>query len=520
MESTPRALETPASARTRALGFTYDSESDDPYSDAVVVGSAARGPSRFRASASVAPRTPASVASATRARELAKARAFRESSRERASLKQHCEALEEKVRQLESANAHAETARLKLEAEIDAAAENDEWLRRALEARAAATTEAERERAALAMRVAELEREREVAEACLQSAEAARDATKRRLKRASAAEKAGRLAAEATAAALNGEVARLKRQAQGGFRLSPARRAVAETVDFATSPMPACLLEQRSAIKAEFGIDLDADDAERLAEDAREEAEATGRRRRVAARSPATNARESRAAADASPLPPRALAMSPAASRDDSAMGGLGDDADDSRIGGAEGGTGGGSEEVSKPVAGTKGGATRRAALVSHPAAIVFEYTPESKPPKSRSTLAVASDRKGSLAVAPPVAFEPPMAAVSSAFAGVDALSVAESAAASTLALVAAAASASRAALAPEGVVAVAAKRLGARLAVGLAITALVMLALIVFGGDPPGVRLAVRAGGWHPGWRRETWWGARVMRAMLGVAA
>ena len=56
---------------------------------------------------------------------------------------------EEKVRQLESANAHAETARLKLEAEIDAAAENDEWLRRALEARAAATTEAERERAAL-----------------------------------------------------------------------------------------------------------------------------------------------------------------------------------------------------------------------------------------------------------------------------------------------------------------------------------------------------------------------------------
>jgi hypothetical protein len=519
MESTPRALETPASARTRALGFTYDSESDDPYSDAVVVGSAARGPSRFRASASVAPRTPASVASATRARELAKARAFRESSRERASLKQHCEALEEKVRQLESANAHAETARLKLEAEIDAAAENDEWLRRALEARAAATTEAERERAALAMRVAELEREREVAEACLQSAEAARDATKRRLKRASAAEKAGRLAAEATAAALNGEVARLKRQAQGGFRLSPARRAVAETVDFATSPMPACLLEQRSAIKAEFGVDLDADDAERLAEDAREEAEATGRRRRVAARSPATNARESRAAADASPLPPRALAMSPAASRDDSAMGGIGDDADDSRTGGAEGGTGGGSEEVSKPVAGTKGGATRRAALVSHPAAIVFEYTPESKPPKSRSTLAVASDRKGPLAVAPPVAFEPPMAAVS-AFAGVDAEVFFESAAESTLALVAAAASASRAALAPEGVVTVAAKRLGARLAVGLAITALVMLALIVFGGDPPGARLAVRAGGWHPGWRRETWWGARVMRAMLGVAA
>ena len=518
MESTPRALETPASARTRALGFTYDSESDDPYSDAVVVGSAARGPSRFRASASVAPRTPASVASATRARELAKARAFRESSRERASLKQHCEALEEKVRQLESANAHAETARLKLEAEIDAAAENDEWLRRALEARAAATTEAERERAALAMRIAELEREREVAEACLQSAEAARDATKRRLKRASAAEKAGRLAAEATAAALNGEVARLKRQAQGGFRLSPARRAVAETVDFATSPMPACLLEQRSAIKAEFGVDLDADDAERLAEDAREEAEAKGRRRRVASRSPA-NARESRGAADASPLPPRALAMSPAASRDDSAMGGLGDDADDSRTGGAEGGTGGGSEEVSKPVAGTKGGATRRAALVSQPAAIVFEYTPESKPPKSRSTLAVASDRKGPLAVAPPVAFEPPMAAVS-AFAGVDAEIFFESAAESTLALVAAAASASRAALAPEGVVTVAAKRLGARLAVGLAITALVMLALIVFGGDPPGARLAVRAGGWHPGWRRETWWGARVMRAMLGVAA
>jgi len=519
MESTPRALETPASARTRALGFTYDSESDDPYSDAVVVGSAARGPSRFRASASVAPRTPASVASATRARELAKARAFRESSRERASLKQHCEALEEKVRQLESANAHAETARLKLEAEIDAAAENDEWLRRALEARAAATTEAERERAALAMRVAELEREREVAEACLQSAEAARDATKRRLKRASAAEKAGRLAAEATAAALNGEVARLKRQAQNArFRLSPARRAVAETVDHATSPMPACLLEQRSAIKAEFGVDLDADDAERLAEDAREEAEATGRRRRVAARSPATNARESRAAADASPLPPRALAMSPAASRDDSAMGGIGDDADDSRTGGAEGGTGGGSEEVSKPVAGTKGGATRRAALVSHPAAIVFEYTPESKPPKSRSTLAVASDRKGPLAVAPPVAFEPPMAAVS-AFAGVDA-EVAESAGEWTRALVAAAAAASRAALAPKGVVTVAAKRLGARLAVGLAITALVMLALIVFGGDPPGARLAVRAGGWHPGWRRETWWGARVMRAMLGVAA
>ena len=91
--STP--LRTPGSARTRALGFTHDSDSDDDFSPGA--SSAARRASvRFGY-----PSAGVSSASRIRSRELAAARNFREASREKATLKQHCDALEDKVRALE-----------------------------------------------------------------------------------------------------------------------------------------------------------------------------------------------------------------------------------------------------------------------------------------------------------------------------------------------------------------------------------------------------------------------------------
>ena len=199
-------------ARSGAFGFTCDSDSDG---DDALLGSAARAVRLGRTPTL----RPGSVSSAQRARsrELAAARSFREASRERATLKQHCDALEEKVRLLEatarsdaadrSDAVDAETAALRAEAaslraELVAAAENDEWLRRALEERAAAANISERERAALTSRVADLERSMEEAETCLRAASHDADKLRRRHRRATAAAKAAKLAAEATVAGL------------------------------------------------------------------------------------------------------------------------------------------------------------------------------------------------------------------------------------------------------------------------------------------------------------------------------
>ena len=93
----------------------------------------------------------------------------------------------------------------RLELEHERAAENDEWLRRALQEKASTVAAMERERGTLVAKVAELEDTVAEGEACLRDAEAQRDKMARRCKRV----QAGRLAAEATAAALTGEVSRL-----------------------------------------------------------------------------------------------------------------------------------------------------------------------------------------------------------------------------------------------------------------------------------------------------------------------
>ena len=208
--STP--LRTPGSARTRALGFTHDSDSDDDFSPGA--SSAARRASvRFGY-----PSAGVSSASRIRSRELAAARNFREASREKATLKQHCDALEDKVRALEqslsetvevatarkerketesserdealaaaaSRTAAAEAELAELKAELALATENHEWLRRALEARTAANATAETERQALSARVVELERILDESEAHLAASDGARGAQRMRAAAANA----------------------------------------------------------------------------------------------------------------------------------------------------------------------------------------------------------------------------------------------------------------------------------------------------------------------------------------------
>ena len=159
--------------------------------------------------------TPLSATAQRRRSQLALAKSAREASREKETLQARCEHLETHIETLrEDASTGAEMRTLtsdleseirRLELEHERAAENDEWLRRALQEKASTVAAMERERGTLAARVAELEETVAEGEACLRDAEAQRDKMARRCKRV----QAGRLAAEATAAALTGEVSRL-----------------------------------------------------------------------------------------------------------------------------------------------------------------------------------------------------------------------------------------------------------------------------------------------------------------------
>ena len=346
--STP--LRTPGSARTRALGFTHDSDSDDDFSPGA--SSAARRASvRFGY-----PSAGVSSASRIRSRELAAARNFREASREKATLKQHCDALEDKVKALEqslsetvevatarkerketesserdealaaaaSRAAAAEAELAELRAELALATENHEWLRRALEARTAANATAETERQALSARVVELERILDESEAHLSALQVEREAHKMKYKKRAAAATAQRLAAEATAAMLKGEMARMRAQMDKKEKEKEA------------SPVPEGLgVLEDVTNRAALGT------SERVAggEDASTEA---------LRRSGSPFARVSA---------PSAIA-SPSCAKDDSAMG---------RVGPAEDG----SETVSKPAR------KRDVALSSPAAAMEFERAPE-----------------------------------------------------------------------------------------------------------------------------------------------
>ena len=296
-----------------------------------------------------------SSASRIRSRELAAARNFREASREKATLKQHCDALEDKVKALEqslsetvevatarkerketesserdealaaaaSRAAAAEAELAELRAELALATENHEWLRRALEARTAANATAETERQALSARVVELERILDESEAHLAALQTEREAHKMKYKKRAAAATAQRLAAEATAAMLKGEMARMRAQMDKKEKEAssvPEQIGVLEDV----------------ANRAALGT------SERVAggEDASTEA---------LLRCGSPGARVS--------LAPSAMA-SPSCAKDDSAMGRVGP-ADD------------GSETVSKPAR------KRDLALSSPAAAMEFERAPE-----------------------------------------------------------------------------------------------------------------------------------------------
>ena len=160
--------------------------------------------------------TPLSATAQRRRSQLALAKSAREASREKETLRQRCEHLETHIETLQAGDASTgaemrtltsdlESEIRRLELEHERAAENDEWLRRALQEKASTVAAMERERGTLAARVAELEETVAEGEACLRDAEAQRDKMARRCKRV----RAGRLAAEATAAALTGEVSRL-----------------------------------------------------------------------------------------------------------------------------------------------------------------------------------------------------------------------------------------------------------------------------------------------------------------------
>jgi hypothetical protein len=455
----PRAG-TPGSARSGAFGFTCDSDSDG---DDALLGSAARA-ARLGRTPTL---RPGSVSSAQRARsrELAAARSFREASREKATLKQHCDALEEKIRLLEatarsdaadrSDAVAAETNALRAEAdslraELVAAAENDEWLRRALEERAAAATVSERERAALTSRVADLEHAMEEAETCLRAASIDAEKLRRRHRRANAAATAAKLAAEATVAGLRGEVARLHAALERAGLHPGASRPIVETSDCMTSPMP----------------------IPRETEDEGEE-EVTS-----------TEA-NSTASAEAAPLaefPP----TTPAA-RDDSAMG-------------ADGVADG--ESVDKPQ-------KRRVVELSSPAAsIVFEYNPETKP-SAKATIVDADPFASRLRLtSAPKTFGFDLAPYARQ-AGVDV----EAAFAAFFLVVsflrATAASAIRGAPgAAESVV--------GKLVAGCVATAAVTAGMMILAHDPPGFTFGVRAGALLPP-QTLTW--TEWLRGFVGLA-
>ena len=171
--------------------------------------------------------TPLSATAQRRRSQLALAKSAREASREKETLRARCEHLETHIETLQAGDASTgaemrmltsdlESEIRRLELEHERAAENDEWLRRALQEKASTVAAMERERGTLVAKVAELEETVTEGEACLRDAEAQRDKTARRCKRV----QAGRLAAEAIAAALTGEVSRLhaalERMTNGG----------------------------------------------------------------------------------------------------------------------------------------------------------------------------------------------------------------------------------------------------------------------------------------------------------------
>ena len=221
---------TPASARlasARKALYDSDSSDDDSGFSCGQYSVTKRPMSATPSGGVVTSSTPLSATAQRRRSQLALAKSAREASREKETLRARCEHLETHIETLQAGDASTgaemrmltsdlESEIRRLELEHERAAENDEWLRRALQEKASTVAAMERERGTLVAKVAELEETVAEGEACLRDAEAQRDKMARRCKWV----QAGRLAAEATAAALTGEVSRLhtalERMTNGG----------------------------------------------------------------------------------------------------------------------------------------------------------------------------------------------------------------------------------------------------------------------------------------------------------------
>lgn len=213
-------VRTPASLGAARGAALYDSDSsDDDSGFSCGQYSVTKRPGATPGVVSSAFATTPSATAQRRRSQLALAKCARLASREKETLRQRCEHLEERIAELQgdascgaelrAVNAALEREIRRLELEHERAAENDEWLRNALQEKQAAVALLERERGTLRARLMELEQTVAEGEACLRVAEAERDKTARRLRRSRSAEAAGRLAAESAAAALNAEVSRL-----------------------------------------------------------------------------------------------------------------------------------------------------------------------------------------------------------------------------------------------------------------------------------------------------------------------
>ena len=245
-----------------------------------------------------------------------------------------------------TAAAEAELAELK--AELALATENHEWLRRALEARTAANATAETERQALSARVVELERILDESEAHLAALQTEREAHKMKYKKRAAAANAQRLAAEATAAMLKGEMARMRAQMDKKEK-------------------------EASSVPEQIGV----------LEDVANRA-ALGTSERVAGGEDASTEALRRAGSPGARVSASSAMASPSCAKDDSAMG---------RVGPAEDG----SETVSKPAR------KRDVALSSPAAAMEFERAPETTKALAANVAGLAT--KTSWAISPTKGF-------------------------------------------------------------------------------------------------------------------
>ena len=177
-------VRTPASSGAARGAALYDSDSsDDDSGFSCGQYSVTKRPGATPGVVSSAFATTPSATAQRRRSQLALAKCARLASREKETLRQRCLHLEERIAELQgdaSCDAEMRAVNAALEREIrrltqehERAAENDEWLRDALQEKQAAVASLERERGTLRARLMELEQTVAEGEACLRDAESA-----------------------------------------------------------------------------------------------------------------------------------------------------------------------------------------------------------------------------------------------------------------------------------------------------------------------------------------------------------